>query len=265
MSAYVIVEFTVKDPDVVREKYSPNAAQTVKEHGGEVLAANVDWEILYGDPLFRSGVLNRFPDHETAVRWYKSPEYQQLIDDRSVAMDARFSLLDGLPADRGGSRSRLLTDTEVLVGELPRRRENLGPVTVSDDLAADARSRCRLVGPTVYGGLGRVRRASLLQEASFCLADLDQVTVGIAQVATKLWAAIYGRGQEQGSFGTPVFVDLLDVGDAHIQEAAGRIGVGSSERYRRLVFGGGTAHVDDDPGVRQSDNRGFFVEDDFAA
>src|ERR1035438_2363349 len=167
-------------------------------------------------------------------------------------------------ADRGGSRSRLLTDTEVLAGELPRRRENLAPVTVSD-LAADAPSRCRLVGPTVSGGLGRVRRATLLQEVSFCLADLDQVTVGIAQVATKLWAAIYGRGQKQGSFGTPVFVDLLDVGDAHIQEAAGRVGVGSSERYRRLVFGGGTAHVDDDPGVRQSDNCGFFVEDDFAA
>jgi len=26
MSAYVIIEFTVKDPDVVREKYGPNAA-----------------------------------------------------------------------------------------------------------------------------------------------------------------------------------------------------------------------------------------------
>ena len=38
MSAYVIIEFTVKDPDVVREKYGPNAAQTVKERGGEVLA-----------------------------------------------------------------------------------------------------------------------------------------------------------------------------------------------------------------------------------
>jgi uncharacterized protein (DUF1330 family) len=98
MSACAIVEFTVKDPDVVREKYSPNTAQTVKEHGGEVLAANVDWEILYGDPLFRSGVLIRFPDHETAVRWYNSPEYQQLIDDRSVAMDACFSLLDGPPS-----------------------------------------------------------------------------------------------------------------------------------------------------------------------
>jgi uncharacterized protein (DUF1330 family) len=96
VSAYVIIEFTVKDPDVVREKYSPNAGQTAKEHGGEVLA-NSNWEILHGDPMLSSGAIMRFPDHETAVRWYNSPEYQQLIDVRSVAMDARFSLLDGLP------------------------------------------------------------------------------------------------------------------------------------------------------------------------
>ena len=38
MSAYVIVEFTVKGPDVQREKYGPNAGRTAKEHGGEVLA-----------------------------------------------------------------------------------------------------------------------------------------------------------------------------------------------------------------------------------
>ena len=95
MSAYVIVEFTVKDPDVYREKYGPIAGQTAKEHGGEVLA-NSNWEILDGDPMLSSGVIVQFPDHETAVRWYNSPEYQQLIDDRSVAMDARFSLLDSL-------------------------------------------------------------------------------------------------------------------------------------------------------------------------
>ena len=97
MSAYVVVEFTVKDPDVVREKYSPNAGQTAKEHGGEVIA-NSNWGILHGDPMLSSGAIIRFPDHEPAVRWYDSPEYQQLIDVRSVAMNARFSLLDGLPS-----------------------------------------------------------------------------------------------------------------------------------------------------------------------
>ena len=54
MSAYVIIEFTVKDPHVVREKYSPNAARTAKEHGGEVIA-NSNWEILHGDPMLSSG------------------------------------------------------------------------------------------------------------------------------------------------------------------------------------------------------------------
>jgi uncharacterized protein (DUF1330 family) len=97
MSAYVVVEFTVKDPDVYRERYSAAAGQTAKEHGGEVLAAG-GWEILHGDGSLTSGALVRFPDLETARNWYNSPEYQQLIDVRGSAMDARFSLLDGLPS-----------------------------------------------------------------------------------------------------------------------------------------------------------------------
>ena len=96
MSAYVIVEFTVKDPDVYREKYSALAGKTAKEHGGEVIA-NGNREILHGDPMLSSGAIMRFPDHEAAIKWYQSPEYQQLIDIRSVAMDARFSLLSGPP------------------------------------------------------------------------------------------------------------------------------------------------------------------------
>ena len=96
MSAYVVVEFTVKDPDVYREKYAGNAGETAKEYGAEVLA-NSNWEILDGAPMLSSGVIVQFPDHETALRWYNSPEYQQLIEVRGIAMDARFSLLDGLP------------------------------------------------------------------------------------------------------------------------------------------------------------------------
>ena len=66
MSAYVVVEFTVKDPDVYREKYGPNAGRTAKEYGGEVLA-NANWEILHGDGSLTSGALMRFPDHETVI------------------------------------------------------------------------------------------------------------------------------------------------------------------------------------------------------
>ena len=97
MSAYVIVEFTVKDSDLYREQYAAKAGKTAKEHGGEALA-NSNWELLHGDGSLTSGALMRFPDHEAVIKWYNSPEYQQLIDVRGVAMDARFSLLDGLPS-----------------------------------------------------------------------------------------------------------------------------------------------------------------------
>ena len=54
MSAYVIAEFTVKDPDVYREKYASNAGKTAKEFGAEALA-NSNWEILDGDPCSPQG------------------------------------------------------------------------------------------------------------------------------------------------------------------------------------------------------------------
>jgi uncharacterized protein (DUF1330 family) len=54
--------------------------------------------------MHSSGVIVQFPDHETALRWYNSPEYQQLIEVRGIAMDARFSLLDGLPTSTEGER-----------------------------------------------------------------------------------------------------------------------------------------------------------------
>ena len=103
MSAYVIVEFTVKNSDVYREKYSRNAGQTAKEYGAEALA-NGKWETLHGDGYLTSGALMRFPDRETAIKWYNSPAYQQLIGVRSDAMDARFSLLEGLPRSTEGER-----------------------------------------------------------------------------------------------------------------------------------------------------------------
>ncbi len=96
MSAYLIVEFTVKDSDVCRENYAAHAGKTAKEYGAEALASS-DWELLHGDGSLASGALMRFPDREAAMTWYNSPPYQQLMNVRGVAMDARFSLLDGLP------------------------------------------------------------------------------------------------------------------------------------------------------------------------
>src|SRR5271165_6832098 len=103
MSAYVIDEFTATDPEIYREKYGPIAGQTAKEHGGEAIA-NSNWEVLHGDASLTSGALMRFTDRETALKWYNSPECQQLIEIRGVAMDARLSLVDGLPTSTEAER-----------------------------------------------------------------------------------------------------------------------------------------------------------------
>jgi uncharacterized protein (DUF1330 family) len=81
---------------VYKEQYAGNAGKTAKEYGAEALA-NSNWELLDGGPTLSSGAIMRFPDREAALEWYNSPEYQRLIDVRGVAMDVRFSLLDGLP------------------------------------------------------------------------------------------------------------------------------------------------------------------------
>jgi len=96
MSVYLVVEFTIKDPEVYRDKYSANAGKTAKKYGADPVAGGT-WEILDGEPTMSSGAIMRFPDREAALSWYNSPEYQELIEVRGVGMDARFRLVDGMP------------------------------------------------------------------------------------------------------------------------------------------------------------------------
>jgi uncharacterized protein (DUF1330 family) len=152
MSAYVVVEFTVKDPEMYREKYAPIAGQTAKEHGGEVIAAG-NWEVLHGDGSLTSGALVRFTDRETALRWYNSPEYQQLIDVRSAAMDARFRLLDGLSLQTGRRQPQIST--------LPRRRYCAQRNSLRTHSPAGSRPAPSQVPPLTRHGRNAVHRPGL--------------------------------------------------------------------------------------------------------
>ena len=88
------------------------------------------------------------------------------------------------------------------------------------------------------------------------LADLDEVAVGVAHVAAEFMTPVCGRCQELGPASAPQLVDGVDVGDADVEEAADVVGVARRlERHRRLVIGGWPADVDDDPAVRERDDR----------
>ena len=86
------------------------------------------------------------------------------------------------------------------------------------------------------------------------LPELDQMTVGIADVATDLVRVLLRRRQEFRTPGAPLGVHGLDVLDPDVEEAADAFGVGwRLQRDRGLVVGRAAAAVDDDPAVGQGD------------
>jgi len=91
MSAYVVVELTVKDP-AAKDRYSAAAVPILKQFGGEFIAGGA-WNVLTGEPAFSNGAIIRFPDRDAASAWYNSPEYQATFAERALGIDCRFRLL----------------------------------------------------------------------------------------------------------------------------------------------------------------------------
>lgn len=91
MSAYIVVELTVKNADA-KNRYSAAAAPVLEEFGGEIIVGG-GWTVLTGQAAFDGGAVIRFPDRETALAWYNSPGYQATFGDRAEGIDCRFRLI----------------------------------------------------------------------------------------------------------------------------------------------------------------------------
>ena len=91
MSAYVVVELTVKD-STAKDRYSAAASPVLKQFEGEIIAGG-RWQILTGEAAFTNGAIIRFADSERALAWYNSPGYQATFADRALGINCRFQLL----------------------------------------------------------------------------------------------------------------------------------------------------------------------------
>ncbi len=91
MSAFVVVQGTVTDPDKMQE-YGAAAGPTVAAHGGELMARG-PIEVLSGSSDHKISVVIRFPDAAKARAWYESAEYQALIPIRESALNSVFTLV----------------------------------------------------------------------------------------------------------------------------------------------------------------------------
>ena len=87
------------------------------------------------------------------------------------------------------------------------------------------------------------------------MPNFDKVAVRITEVAARLAELVHRLGYELSSSISPQLVTRVNIRNADIQEAADQIGVGSGERHRRFVRGRTAAEVEDEPRVRDLDER----------
>lgn len=75
-------------------EYRRRAASTLTPYGGRFFLRGADIDVLEGE--WRPGHVSvlEFPSAEHARRWYRSPEYQELVSVRS-GVDLELVLFDG--------------------------------------------------------------------------------------------------------------------------------------------------------------------------
>ena len=91
MSALIVVDLTPMDSEKLAS-YSALAAETLIPFGGEFIAKG-NIESLHGAAIYQKKVVIQFPDHESALNWYRSDNYQKIIPSRDLGMKSQFHLI----------------------------------------------------------------------------------------------------------------------------------------------------------------------------
>jgi uncharacterized protein (DUF1330 family) len=94
MSAYVIALIDVTNP-AGYEEYKPLAAAAVEQFGGRYIARGGRREVLEGDIDVARIALLEFPDMNSAMAWYKSPEYQRAAAIRQANSNSSLLVVEG--------------------------------------------------------------------------------------------------------------------------------------------------------------------------
>ena len=94
MSAYVIAEVTVTDPQLFAE-YGKGVPGTIAAYGGKYLVRGGKTESREGGWAPNRVVVLEFPSMERARTWYDSAEYKPLLAMRLKAAQSRMIFVEG--------------------------------------------------------------------------------------------------------------------------------------------------------------------------
>ena len=96
MSAYLVCMIRVDDPETYR-KYTARTPALIAKHGGRFLVRGGDVETIEGPAFHDRLVVLEFPSKDAVRTFYRSPEYQEVMQHRTAASQATFLLADGVP------------------------------------------------------------------------------------------------------------------------------------------------------------------------
>ena len=95
MSAYIVVNVTVKDPKRY-EDYKLLAPASIAQYGGKYLARGGTSETLEGSFKPNRMVILEFPNVEKAKAWWASAEYAKAKSIRRSCSEADMVVVEGL-------------------------------------------------------------------------------------------------------------------------------------------------------------------------
>jgi len=93
MTAYVIAEVDIRDPELYRD-YVKLTPASITRHGGRFLVRGGAAEALEGAAPKRIVVLE-FANRAAAERWYRSPDYAEARAIREKAAVSRLFIVEG--------------------------------------------------------------------------------------------------------------------------------------------------------------------------
>lgn len=95
MSAYVITDVEITDPDLYRQ-FAERVTSTVEAHGGRFVARSSEIESVIGDWTPKRLAVLLFDNLQQVHAWLDSPEYTALTDIRSRSSNINMVVLEGL-------------------------------------------------------------------------------------------------------------------------------------------------------------------------
>lgn len=95
MSAYMIVDLDIRDPDAFQE-YRTHVSTLIDKHGGEYLVRGGEFEVIEGSWRPHRLVLFRFPDRQAIRAFFDDPDYAGLKALRHKTCDSMIIAVDGV-------------------------------------------------------------------------------------------------------------------------------------------------------------------------